>query len=565
MFAAAFICLFLAYVFGIYVITILCRYFKDPETELHHFQVFFVGFILIGTYLNVWSLCAKVNYVSLIPLLVIALLLLATQTVKNQMMRFSRKLYSHGIKEALLIIFPVAVLLFLFAIIPPQHGDSGSYHFMSIRWIEDFKVVPGLANVHGRFGFNSTFFVTSAAFSFSHLFAQAIYPINLAVAIALYAWLINKVMVNRQNLISIVYVFTAIVLFRSLLIAISSPSPDLVSSVIVIYVFLDATEKIILNKRFQQTYVLLQLLLMAFAVTIKLSAVGLLPLALVFSTQIKWCKAFIVCLIVGVAIIVCPWLLRNFILTSHLVYPLAFTAIHTDWKVPEEILSFDRLLINNGPKLISSDWEMVDKMSFFEWFPRWIQNHRSNGLGVTLMIFGSSIVLLFLGIVTALRRANIQMVLVFFSALTAIGFWVLNSPDYRFGYAYIIAGMVSFLLYVLHGKQLPSVVKYIALMVMYLGAGFYANRAVKHLDGYALAKYWLKPMPAIVFKNTQPLQSYQQRKLNNNVTLFIEDSTHNWNVAPLPAYMNFAPGISAGDIEMRGNNIQDGFRIRKKL
>lgn len=46
-----------------------------------------------------------------------------------------------------------------------MHYDTGLYHAQAIRWIEEYGVVPGLANLHSRFGYNSASFALSAFFS----------------------------------------------------------------------------------------------------------------------------------------------------------------------------------------------------------------------------------------------------------------------------------------------------------------------------------------------------------------------------------------------------------------
>lgn len=38
-----------------------------------------------------------------------------------------------------------------------MHYDSDLYHAQSIRWIEEYGIVPGLGNIHVRFAYNSSF------------------------------------------------------------------------------------------------------------------------------------------------------------------------------------------------------------------------------------------------------------------------------------------------------------------------------------------------------------------------------------------------------------------------
>jgi hypothetical protein len=47
---------------------------------------------------------------------------------------------------------------------PPTNGDSGEYHFNTIRWINAFPIVPGLGNLHGRLAFNQSFLYCGTQF-----------------------------------------------------------------------------------------------------------------------------------------------------------------------------------------------------------------------------------------------------------------------------------------------------------------------------------------------------------------------------------------------------------------
>ncbi|HEY9614847.1 LIC_10190 family membrane protein, partial [Allocoleopsis sp.] len=43
--------------------------------------------------------------------------------------------------------------------------DTGLYHFQVIRWLSRFGAVPGLALIHNRFGFTSSWFALAAPFN----------------------------------------------------------------------------------------------------------------------------------------------------------------------------------------------------------------------------------------------------------------------------------------------------------------------------------------------------------------------------------------------------------------
>src|SRR5215471_978333 len=42
---------------------------------------------------------------------------------------------------------------------PLRTYDAGLYHLSAIRWISSYPIIPGLANLHDRLGFNSSYFL----------------------------------------------------------------------------------------------------------------------------------------------------------------------------------------------------------------------------------------------------------------------------------------------------------------------------------------------------------------------------------------------------------------------
>src|SRR5262249_29613766 len=45
------------------------------------------------------------------------------------------------------------------ALAAPYVGDSYLYHFSSVRWATEYRLPPGLGNLHGRLAFNQSYFL----------------------------------------------------------------------------------------------------------------------------------------------------------------------------------------------------------------------------------------------------------------------------------------------------------------------------------------------------------------------------------------------------------------------
>src|SRR5262245_10011107 len=68
-----------------------------------------------------------------------------------------------------IVLLAVVLLIVLTAARPCKIEDTENYHAQMLRWTESASLVPGLALVHGRLGFNSLWFPLEAVLSFVFL------------------------------------------------------------------------------------------------------------------------------------------------------------------------------------------------------------------------------------------------------------------------------------------------------------------------------------------------------------------------------------------------------------
>lgn len=77
------------------------------------------------------------------------------------------------------------------AMLPPANYDSGLYHFNTIRWLNEYPLVPGLGNLHGRLAYNQSFFTYAASVNFYPLFPHGH---NVANSFSFCCFLLNVCM-----------------------------------------------------------------------------------------------------------------------------------------------------------------------------------------------------------------------------------------------------------------------------------------------------------------------------------------------------------------------------------
>src|SRR5205085_9777397 len=101
------------------------------------FQNFILGFAFITTFLSAWSFFLPVNYYALIPVLIFCVIILRHSI--NTLQDFIRKLQRVFTRRIFVTAISILIVVLVYALMPPLHGDSPGYHFHSIRWNEAYK------------------------------------------------------------------------------------------------------------------------------------------------------------------------------------------------------------------------------------------------------------------------------------------------------------------------------------------------------------------------------------------------------------------------------------------
>jgi uncharacterized MnhB-related membrane protein len=250
---------------------------------------------------------------------------------------------------------------------------------------------------------------------------------------------------------------------------------------------------------------------------------------------------------------------RNIFLSGYLVFPVPSTGwFDVDWKVPINVAVQEKLHVSNAPRLVSSDWKFVDSLAFTQWFPIWLKqlwvDNKFNALltYVTFISPGYSIL-----IFTKNKYATMYLA-AYAIAVAGLIFWLLGSPDVRFGYHYMLP-IVFFPLFLIASRKTLSFsgnLSNIFSIVTVLMCCYYCFIAIKMLAPSPVKQYVVKPLRSAEYLSNNDLASFNFVTLNDSVKLFFHDSTHHTLNAPLPSSDKYRKGIG-----MRGATLQEGFRI----
>lgn len=348
----------------------------------------------------------------------------------------------------LLCSFLFIPVIFLLSLSAPKNFDTGLYHIQAIKWIIEYPAVPGLANLHGRLGFNPNIFTLHALTSLYGFFHQEVFCINFALFIILDFYFIGRILtIYKQQGLSalfVFYLFAFFILIKSS--NFSSPSPDFLSIYIPLYVFCRIMDwSASTSKKQFENYIPL-FILCSYVITVKLATIPILMLFffIFFQTRVDFHKSFRLLLFLGLIII--PWLSRNIILTGWILYPFSSLNLFSfDWTLPVQHVIDQKNTVTGWARLPGSGYLEASGMAVMQWFPSWWKT-----LYVThKLYFPISIIaplMIFVAQLTKTIKANLLTNAVVVTSFIGVVFWFFMAPDWRFGESFIMMAALSPLL-----------------------------------------------------------------------------------------------------------------------
>lgn len=442
----------------------------------------------------------------------------------------------------------------------PINPDTGIYHAQAIRWIESFRAVPGLGNLHTRFAFNSSWLVLNALFSMSFLNIQSFHSLPAAISlVAVIDFSIGAIDWIRKGptIANILRTILLPIFFFVLGSQISSPGTDL-PVILFLWLIVPAWLE---NTHEDSSLSLPNSILLFFCavsmVTIKMSA---LPVLLFCAfTLYKYRRPHSLALkfaALGLVILL-PWILRNIILSGYLVYPLpAIDLFMVDWKIPIEIARSEVLSILAWARDPGIDMEEVLAKPLGAWLKLWFIEKTTNQK--IIMVF-ATLSSLFLSFTIAFRDRlifkktihNMPIISAFGVPILGAIYWLLTAPDIRFGYGYLftIIGLAVAIMVLMIEPILGKGNRYIKALILIGLIGYQFVFLTRSIDLKTLNSRWIIP-------RNYPIMAYESCPFGNGMVFCptIEAWTECW-------YEPFPCIPTQNDwAEQRGPNWVDGFR-----
>jgi hypothetical protein len=370
---------------------------------------FWLGWSLALGVLQVWHLAFPVGWRCRV-----ILLLLAALGVEGRLGLLARALRGRSAESRLRLaglavaVVAFAALLANQALLAPGAYEVGLHQLQSVRWAESFAIVPGLANLNRYFGFNSTYPLYVALMDVGLWGGESIRLANGLLLLALFLGVLSGVWLSRpqeQESIWVAWVnlllLTPIVFLASTS-SVASPTLAPVLSCVGMAQFLFLL-RLAGSRSTDEAGAEVR------AVTVIAAAGSTLGLS--FAT-FGWTSSLAAALLARrqgaarsrpaammtalvVLFLLIPWLARSVLLSGYLAYPLTFSSVPVEWRVPEACLQSTVVQIQSWARDPGPDWD--DDIDTWRWLLPWVRrmsDHRHEVvIPMMLAVLGASVLL----------------------------------------------------------------------------------------------------------------------------------------------------------------------------
>jgi len=535
----------------------------DALDEFRGILTVWVGWGALVLFLQIWHLAFKVDSRAFAIVAVVAAISLLLDW-RNIL----RDVY-HLIRHRTLLCLAIAGVSVVFAnqaMRPLYDYDTGLYHLQAIRWMQDYPIIKGLGNLHGRFAFNNANFLYVALVSVGPWRGAELNIANsllIMVATAQALTGLDCAVRQRRNW-KLKHVFAALMIFPvvdSALLrgTISSPSSDVASAMVQLSLMVVLLH-FLQRKDYSGAQAFHELGLIVFlaalGIAIKLSS-GVFSAAAVLLSVSVWLAHHwhvprrVVSGLTGLGLIggvvLVPWMARGVVLSGYPLYPSTVLAAPVSWCVPAASAESEARWIYSWARWPSHHPDEV--LSSWDWLDPWLETQRDIPTAYLPALMAVAAALL-----VALRFATDRHALArpglawafLLPATVAVGAWFFSAPNPRFAVPSLYGTAIGACLLAVSSFQ-RSTRTLLAVFLVAAPLGWHLlKEASPHLV-HAGPERGLHPV------NSIELRTYETE---SGLTLYCPASGDRCFDAPLPCTPYPNPRL-----RLRGDSFLSGFEI----
>ena len=405
-----------------------------------------IGFMLTNVYAEIWSIFLPVNMWAVYILVFITLVI--AYMCKQDMAETVN--ISKAPKPAVIASVAVIILMAYGSSRGYMHYDTTLYHASAIRWIEEYGVVPGLANLQSRYGYNSAEFAHNALYSFKWYTGRSLHCTTGFLAMVSAHLLYDKeLFTGRRTIQSVDFVRIGLLYYLGVLFAqMVSPASDYVANLLIFDILILMLGRVKDRTLPADHYVLISLLAI-YGITVKVSLAPMVLICLipfVYYIIKKDVRSILFCIVSGL-VIAMPYFIRGYILSGWILYPSTLIKLgNPDWQVPIGEAQYDAKEISMWGRGIT-DATKWSEVTLTNWIPSWFAALDTVEKVLITAVITSAVVLVAIEIRLGLsknrgglQRYNILLELpIAWIMLLGVVTWFVGAPLVRYGLGFVLS------------------------------------------------------------------------------------------------------------------------------
>ena len=405
-----------------------------------------IGFMLTNVYAEIWSIFSPVNMWAVYILVFITLVI--AYMCKQDMAETVN--ISKAPKPAVIASVAVIILMAYGSSRGYMHYDTTLYHASAIRWIEEYGVVPGLANLQSRYGYNSAEFAHNALYSFKWYTGRSLHCTTGFLAMVSAHLLYDKeLFTGRRTIQSVDFVRIGLLYYLGVLFAqMVSPASDYVANLLIFDILILMLGRVKDRTLPADHYVLISLLAI-YGITVKVSLAPMVLICLipfVYYIIKKDVRSILFCIVSGL-VIAMPYFIRGYILSGWILYPSTLIKLgNPDWQVPIGEAQYDAKEISMWGRGIT-DATKWSEVTLTNWIPSWFAALDTVEKVLMTAVITSAVVLVAIEIRLVLSKNrgglhgyNILLELpIAWIMLLGVVTWFVGAPLVRYGLGFVLS------------------------------------------------------------------------------------------------------------------------------
>lgn len=477
--------------------------------------------------------------------------------------RFFKKIFHLKFKLNYLIF----IILLPSIIVIRTHADYEWYHLPYINYVNNFKIIFGLANLSNNLAFGHGWQDILSIFSLYYIETRGLTSISIifyfSYLFCLLKYIEREKDPNIKVLIRIIFFFSLAV-FNKLIDFGSEAQPLMI-------MILFALNLIFFVKNNNEKFFIIFFCCFVFSVFLRFGSIVFIP-SFLFITVYNYEKIYgyiknnvkFFCFIIIVGIL---FLLRNYIHSGCFVFPLYFTCLFNEtnfWSVPIDIVveRFSVLSsISKGWAFYLKDLNKLEHINLyfnllenneiihpkqytkdiFFWPKYWFHDHdKSRAANVLLLISTSFICFIFTKTNKITSKRNISEVILIISFFISVIFWFITSPQTRYGGYAVISIALVYLYYFFFLKYEYNIKKnnLVFVFLIFISLIYVSNKNYNRLINFEFESFQRFPYP-----------NYTENILNDNYYTYNFKGV-NINLKKHDQSKIYGEPIMCGDIDM---------------